>query len=136
MTAVHFLCNDLKYAQIYSTKLYRLMSLLFLILLYRGRVFSTKLGKRAHNLHLQGLFRTLFPNDSKVLSAFIKVFCLKKGADIDFWLSSLLKAKILSSCLFTFSKTKGSHGFNIAPSIYPEKIANRMTAAYYGTHGY
>jgi hypothetical protein len=33
---------------------------------------STEVGKRAHNLHLQGVFRCLFPNDSKVLGAFLK----------------------------------------------------------------
>ena len=40
---------------------------------------STEVGKRAHNLHLQGVFRTLFPYDSKVLSAFIKGILPERG---------------------------------------------------------
>ena len=47
----------------------------------RGGI-STEVGKRAHRLHLQGVFQTLFPTSPdacKVLTLFIKSFLIDNG---------------------------------------------------------
>ncbi len=54
----------------------------FIVYFCRNGGLSTEVGSRAHRLHLQDVFKTLFPHHAdaaKVLTAFVKSFLAENG---------------------------------------------------------
>ena len=88
----------------------------FIVTFYNRGGLSTEVRKRAHRLHLQGVFQTLFPTSPdavKVLTLFIKSFIVDNAVNL------------LQLCVVILRRMKVDRGTSAGFTTYQDKTFSK-----------